>query len=70
MLQGFAGRNLVGVAKAKPGCGHILGFRDIRKPLTLANVYGDLASFSAMLHVLTALILRTLPNAEFLQGGK
>jgi hypothetical protein len=42
MSQGFASRNLVGVAKAKPGCGHILGFSDVRKLLTLANVDGDL----------------------------
>jgi hypothetical protein len=69
MLLGFAGRNLVGVAEAKPGCGHILGFSDVRKLLTLANVDGDLASLSATLHVLTALILGTLPNTESLQGG-
>jgi hypothetical protein len=60
---------LVGVAEAKPGCGHIPGFSDIGKLLTLANVDGDLTSLSAMLHVLTTLILRTLPNIEFLQGG-
>jgi hypothetical protein len=69
MPQGFAGRNLVGVTEAKPGCSHILGFSDIGKLLTLANVDGDLASLSAMLHVLTTLILGTLPNAESLQGG-
>jgi hypothetical protein len=69
MSQGFAGHNLVGVAKAKPSCGHIPGFSDVRKLLTLANVDGDLASLRAMLHVLTTLILRTLPNAESLQGG-
>jgi hypothetical protein len=69
MSQGFAGHNLVGVAEAKPGCGHILGFSDVRKLLTLANVDGDLASLCAMLHVLTTLILGTLPNAEFLHGG-
>jgi hypothetical protein len=69
MPQGFAGRNLVGVAEAKPGRGHIPGFSDVRKLLTLANVDGELATLSAMLHILTTLILRTLPNAEFLQGG-
>jgi hypothetical protein len=69
MPQGFAGRNLVGVTEAKPGCGHILGFSDVRKLLTLANVDGDLASLRAMLHVLTTLKLGTLPNAESLQGG-
>jgi hypothetical protein len=69
MPQGFAGRHLVGVAETKPSCGHILGFSDVRKLLTLANVDSDLASLRAMLHVLTALILGTLPNTEFLQGG-
>jgi hypothetical protein len=69
MPQGFASRNLVGVAKAKPYCGHIPGFSDVRKLLTLGNVDGDLISLSAMLHVLTALILGTLPNTELLQGG-
>jgi hypothetical protein len=69
MPQGFAGRNLLGVTKAKPGCGHIPCFSDVRKLLTLANVDGDLASLHAMLHVLMTLILETLPNAEFLQGG-
>jgi hypothetical protein len=69
MSQGFAGHNLVGVAEAKPGCSHIPGFSDVRELLTLANVDGDLTSLSAMLHILTALILGTLLNAEFLQGG-
>jgi hypothetical protein len=69
MPQGFVGRDLVGVTEAKPGCGHIPGFSDVGKLLTLANVDGDLASLSAMLHVLTTLILRTLSNAELLQGG-
>jgi hypothetical protein len=69
MPQGFAGRNLVGVTEAKPGCSHIPGFSDVRKLLTLANVDGDLASLRAMLYVLTTLILGTLPNAELLQGG-
>jgi hypothetical protein len=69
MPQGFVGRNLVGVAKAKPSCSHISGFSDVRKLLTHANVDDDLASLSAMLHLLTALILGALPNAELLQGG-
>jgi hypothetical protein len=67
MPQGFAGRNLVGVTK--PGCDHILGFGDVRELFTLANVDGDLASLSAMLHVLTALILGMILNTELLQGG-
>jgi hypothetical protein len=69
MLQGFAGHNLVGVAEAKLGCGHILGFSDVKKLLTLANVDGDLTSLSAMLHVVTALRLGTILNSELLQGG-
>jgi hypothetical protein len=67
--QGFVGHNLVGVAKAKPDYSHIPGFSDVGELLTLANVDGDLTSLSAMLHVLTALILRTIINTEFLQGG-
>jgi hypothetical protein len=66
MSQGFTGHNLVGVAEANPSCGHILGFSDVRKLLTLANVDGDLASLRAMLHVLTTLILGMLPNTELL----
>jgi hypothetical protein len=66
MPQGFAGRNLVGVIEAKPGCGHIPGFSDVGKLLTLGNVDSDLASLSAMLHVLTALILGMILNAELL----
>jgi hypothetical protein len=66
MPQGFAGHNLVGVTEAKPGCSHILGFSDVGKLLTLANVDGDLTPLSATLHVLTALILGTILNVEFL----
>ena len=33
VTQSFAGHNLVGVDEAKPGCGHILGFSDVGKPL-------------------------------------
>jgi hypothetical protein len=66
ILQGFVGHNLVGVTEAKPGCGHILGFSDVRELLTLANVDGDLTSLSAMLHVLTTLILRMLLNSKLL----
>jgi hypothetical protein len=64
--QGFAGYNMVGVAEAKPSCGHILGFSDIGKLLTLANVDGDLASLSAMLYILTALILEMILDSELL----
>jgi hypothetical protein len=60
---------LVGIPEAKPGCGHIPGFSDVRKLFTLTNVDGDFASLSTTLHVLTALKLGTLPNTEFLQGG-
>jgi hypothetical protein len=69
MSQGFAGHGLVGVAEAKPGCGHIPGFSDIGELLTLANVDGDLTSLNAMLHVLMALILGTILDSELLQGG-
>jgi hypothetical protein len=69
MPQGFAGYNLVGVAEAKPSCGHILGFSDVRKLFTFANIDDDLISLSAMFHVLTALILGTILNYELLQGG-
>jgi hypothetical protein len=69
MPQGFVGRNLVGVAEAKPGCGHILGFSDVRKLLTLANVDGDLALLGDMLHILTTLVLGTIIDSKLLQGG-
>jgi hypothetical protein len=69
MSQSFAGHNLVGVAKAKPDCSHIPGFCDVGELLTLANVDGDLTSLSAILHVLTALILGTILDSELLQGG-
>jgi hypothetical protein len=69
MTQSFAGRNLVGVTEAKPICGHIPGFSDIRDLLTLANVDGDLTPLSATLRVLTAIILGTLPNTKSLQGA-
>jgi hypothetical protein len=60
---------LVGVAEAKPSCGHISGFSDVGELLTLANVDDDLASLSAMLHILTDLVLGTLLDSELLQGG-
>jgi hypothetical protein len=69
MSQGFAGHNLVGVAEAKPNCGHIPYFNDVGKLFTLANVDGDLASLNAMLHILMALVLRTIPDSELLQDG-
>ena len=48
MLQGFVGHNLLGVDEAKPGCGHILGFSDVRELFTLPNVDDDLTSLSTM----------------------
>jgi hypothetical protein len=66
MLQGFASHNLVGVAEAKPDCSHISGFNDVRELLTLINIDGDLTSLSAMLHVLTTLILGTILDSELL----
>jgi hypothetical protein len=61
--------NLVGVTEAKPDCGHIPGFSDIGKLLTLANVDGDLTSLSAMLHVLSAFILGMIIDSELFLGG-
>jgi hypothetical protein len=69
ITQGFASHNLVGVTEAKPGCSHIQGFSDFRELLTLANVDGDLTSLGAMLHVLAALILKTILDSELLHGG-
>ena len=63
------GHSLVGVDKVELGCGHILGFSDIEKLLTLSNVDSDLASLSAMFLILTTLILRAILDSEFLQGG-
>jgi hypothetical protein len=59
--QGFVGHNLVGIAEAKPGCRHTLGFCDVGELLTLANVDGDLTSLSAKLQVLMTLILMDDP---------
>ena len=67
--EGSVGHNLVGVDDAKPGCGHILGFSDVRELFTLPSVDGNLTSLSAKLLILTALILGTILDSEFLQGG-
>ena len=67
--QGFAGHNWVGVDEAKPSCGHILGFSDVRDLFTLPNVDGNLTPLSDMLFILTALILGTIFDSELLQGG-
>ena len=64
--QGFAGHNLVGVDEAKPGCSHILGFSDVGELFTLPNVDGNFTPLSAMLFILTALILGTIFDFEFL----
>ena len=45
------------IDEAKPGCGHILGFSDAGELLTLPNVDSNLTPLSAMLFILTALIL-------------
>ena len=63
------GHNLVGVDEAKPGYGHILGFSDVRELFTLPNIDGNLTPLGAMLLILTALILGTIFDSEFLQGG-
>ena len=59
------GHNLVGVDEAKSGCGHILGFSDVEKLLTLSDINGNFTPLSAMLF-----ILRMIFDSEFLQGGK
>ena len=60
---------MVGVDEAKPGCGHILGFSDVGKLLTLPNIDGNFTPLSAMLFILTALILETIFDFEILHGG-
>ena len=60
---------MVGVDEAKPGCGHILGFSDVGELLTLPNIDGNFTPLSAMFFILTALILGTIFDSEFLQGG-
>ena len=64
--QGFAGHNLVGVDEAKPGCDHIPGFSDVGELFTLPNVDGNFTPLSAMLFILTALILGTIFDSELL----
>ena len=64
--QGFVGHNLVGVDEAKPSCGHILGLSDVGELLTLPNIDGNLTPLSAMLFILTTLILRTIFDSELL----
>ena len=64
--QGFAGHNLIGVDEAKPDCGHTLGFSEVGELFILPNVDDNLTSLSAMLLILTALILWTVFNSEFL----
>ena len=60
------GHNLVGVDKAKPDCGHTLGFSEVRELFTLPDVDGNLTLLSAMLFIFTALILRTILDSELL----
>ena len=67
--QGFAGHNLVGVDKAKPGCGHTPGSSEVGELLTLPDVDGNLTLLGAMLLILTALILGMIFDSELLQGG-
>ena len=64
--QGFVGHNLVCVDDAKPGCGHIPDFSEVRKLLTLPNVDGNLTLLSAMLLILIALILGMIFDSELL----
>ena len=57
---------MVGVDEAKPGCGHILGFSDVGKLLALSNIDCNFTPLSAMLFILTALILGRIFDSEFL----
>ena len=66
MPQGFAGHNFVGVDEAKPSCGHILGFSDVRKLLTLSNLDGNFTPLSAMLFILTTLMLGMIFDSKHL----
>ena len=66
--QGFAGHNLVGVDEAKPSCDHILGLSDVGELLTLSNIDGNFTPLSAMLLILTTLILGTILDPEFFAG--
>ena len=63
------GHNLVGVDEAKPGCGHIPSFSDVRELFTLPNIDGNLTLLGAMLLILMALILGTIFDSKLLQGG-
>ena len=67
--QGFAGHNLVGVDEAKPCCGHIPGFSEVRELFTFPNVDDNLTPLSPMLLILMALILGMIFDFELLQGG-
>ena len=67
--QGFAGHNWVGVNEAKPSCGHTPGFSEVGELFTLPDVDGNLTPLSAMLLILTALILGTILDSKLLQGG-
>ena len=69
VLQGFAGHNQVSVDEAKPDCGHIPGFSDAGELFTLSNIDGNFTPLSAMLFILTTLILGTIFDFELLQGG-
>ena len=66
MPQGFVGHNLVGVDDAKPSCGHILGLSDVGELLTISNIDGNFTPLSSKFLILTALILRTILDSEFL----
>ena len=69
VTQGFAGHNLVGVDETKLGCGHILGLSDVGKLLTLPKIDANFTPLSAMLFIHMALILGTIFDSEFLEGG-
>ena len=64
--QGFMGHNLVDIDEAKPSCGHILGFSDVEELFTLPNVDGNFTPLSAMLFILTTLVLGMIFDSELL----
>ena len=60
---------MVGIDEVSPRCGHILGLSDVGELLTLPNIDGNFTPLSAMLFILTTLILGVIFDSELLQGG-
>ena len=66
MPQVFVGHNLIGVDEAKPSYGHIPGLNVVRELLTLSNIDSNFTPLSAMLLILTALILGMIFDSKLL----